>query len=183
MVGITLLGLGPGDPAKITREAWDVLNSTGEIWLRTRLHPTVAGFPASLIVHSFDDLYDKSDSFDEVYSGIVDKVLELGQRPEGVVYAVPGDPFLAEATCPVIAQRAHNIGLPVKIVSGLSFLEPVFAALGLDPYPRLTLAGRVGTEPGTYSGLPTGYSCTDCPDILPYGGRGSQDDPQCHLPG
>ena len=29
--------------------------------------------------------------------------------------------------------------LPLKIVSGLSFLEPVFAALGLDPYPRLVL--------------------------------------------
>ena len=25
MPGITLLGLGPGDPAKLTREAWDVL--------------------------------------------------------------------------------------------------------------------------------------------------------------
>ena len=65
--------------------------------------------------------------------------MELGQRPKGVVYAVPGDPFLAEATCPAIAQRARAAGLPLKIVSGLSFLEPVFAALGLDPYPRLSL--------------------------------------------
>jgi tetrapyrrole methylase family protein / MazG family protein len=139
MVGITLLGLGPGDPAKLTRAAWDVLGSIGEIWLRTKQHPTVAALPASLTIHSFDDLYDTSDSFDEVYSAIIDRVLELGQRPEGVVYAVPGDPFLAEATCPVIAQRARADGLPLKIVSGLSFLEPVFAALGLDPYPRLTL--------------------------------------------
>ncbi|MGA2490456.1 MAG: nucleoside triphosphate pyrophosphohydrolase [Anaerolineales bacterium] len=140
MTGITLLGLGPGDPAKLTREAWDVLGSIGEIWLRTKQHPIVAGLPVSLRVYSFDDLYDNSDSFDEVYAGIVKKVLELGQRPEGVVYAVPGDPFLAEATCPVIAQRARDAGLPLKIVSGLSFLEPVFTALGLDPYPRLTLA-------------------------------------------
>jgi tetrapyrrole methylase family protein / MazG family protein len=139
MAGITLLGLGPGDPAKITREAWDVLNSINEIWLRTRQHPTLAGFPAALVVYSFDDLYDVSDSFDEVYAAIVDKILELGQRPEGVVYAVPGDPFLAEATCPAIAQRARAAGLSLRIVSGLSFLEPVFAALGLDPYPRLTL--------------------------------------------
>jgi tetrapyrrole methylase family protein/MazG family protein len=139
MSGITLLGLGPGDPAKLTREAWDVLGSVDEIWLRTKQYPTVAGFPNSLNVHSFDDLYDGSDSFDEVYSAIVDKILELGQRPEGVVYAVPGDPFMAEATCPLIAQRARTAGLPLKIVSGLSFLEPVFTALGLDPYPRLAL--------------------------------------------
>ena len=139
MSGIILLGLGPGDPAKLTREAWDVLNSVGEIWLRTKQHPTVAGLPASVKVHSFDNLYESSDAFEEVYTAIVEKVLELGQRPEGVVYAVPGDPFLAEATCPVIAQRARTESLPLKIVSGLSFLEPVFAALGLDPYPRLTL--------------------------------------------
>jgi tetrapyrrole methylase family protein/MazG family protein len=139
MSGITLLGLGPGDPAKLTREAWDVLGSIDEIWLRTKQHPTVAGLPVSIKVHSFDDLYDTSDSFESVYSAIVDKVLELGRLPEGVVYAVPGDPFLAEATCPVIAQRAQIAGLPLRIVSGLSFLEPVFAALGLDPYPHLTL--------------------------------------------
>jgi tetrapyrrole methylase family protein / MazG family protein len=139
MPGITLLGLGPGDPAKLTREAWEVLGSAGEIWLRTRQHPVVAGLPASLKIHSFDDLYENGDSFEDVYSGIVEKVLELGRQPEGVVYAVPGDPFLAEATCPAIAQRARNAGMPVRIVSGVSFLEPVFAALGLDPYPRLTL--------------------------------------------
>jgi tetrapyrrole methylase family protein / MazG family protein len=139
MPGITLLGLGPGDPAKLTREAWDVLASVDELWLRTRQHPTLAGLPASLKAHSFDDLYDAGDSFEAVYAAIVEKVLELGARAQGVVYAVPGDPFLAEATCPAIAQRARLAGLPVRIVSGLSFLEPVFAALGLDPYPRLSL--------------------------------------------
>jgi tetrapyrrole methylase family protein/MazG family protein len=139
MSGITLLGLGPGDPGKLTRAAWDVLGSVDEIWLRTRQHPAVAGLPASVEIHSFDELYENGDSFEEVYAAIVEKVLELGQRPEGVVYAVPGDPFLAEATCPAIAQRARAANLSLKIVSGLSFLEPVFAALGLDPYPRLSL--------------------------------------------
>lgn len=139
MPGITLLGLGPGDPAKLTREAWEVLSSAGEIWLRTRQHPTVDGLPSTATVHSFDELYDQSDDFESVYATIVDKIMELGQRPEGVVYAVPGDPFVAEATCPEIARRCRTLNLPLKIVSGLSFLEPVFAALGLDPYPRMVM--------------------------------------------
>jgi tetrapyrrole methylase family protein / MazG family protein len=139
MNGITLLGLGPGDPSKLTREAWDVLTSADEIWLRTNQHPTVAGLPSTLETHSFDDLYEEGDSFEEVYTAIVDKVLEMGRNPQGVIYAVPGDPFVAEATCPEIARRARSEGLPLKIVSGLTFLEPVFAALGLDPYPRLVL--------------------------------------------
>jgi tetrapyrrole methylase family protein / MazG family protein len=139
MPGITLLGLGPGDPAKLTREAWEVLDSAGELWLRTKEHPTVAGLPSALKVHSFDELYEDGESFDDVYAAIVAKVLELGQRPFGVVYGVPGDPFVAEATCPVIAQHARAGGIPLRIVNGVSFLEPVFAALGLDPYPRMTL--------------------------------------------
>jgi len=47
MPGITLLGLGPGDPSQLPRAAWEVLNSAGEIWLRTNQHPTLAGFPES----------------------------------------------------------------------------------------------------------------------------------------
>ncbi|MBN2388977.1 MAG: nucleoside triphosphate pyrophosphohydrolase [Anaerolineales bacterium] len=139
MPGITLLGLGPGDPAQLTRQAWEVLASIDEIWLRTAQHPSVKGFPAALKVHSFDQLYEEGQSFEAVYAAIVEKVIALGQRPGGVVYAVPGDPFVAEATGPEIARRCRATGLPLTIVSGLSFLEPAFAALGLDPYPRLTL--------------------------------------------
>ncbi|MBI1856617.1 MAG: nucleoside triphosphate pyrophosphohydrolase, partial [Chloroflexi bacterium] len=102
-------------------------------------HPTVNGLPSALKVHSFDDLYEDGDSFDEVYAAITKKILELGRRDEGVTYAVPGHPFVAEATCPEIARLARDAGLAVRIVEALSFLEPTFSALGLDPYPRLTL--------------------------------------------
>ncbi len=139
MPGITLLGLGPGDPARVTREGWDVLTSAGEVWLRTRQHPAVAALPASVQIQSFDELYESGESFEDVYAAIIDKVLELGQRPAGVIYAVPGDPFVADATCPAIVEKAHAAGLPVRIVNGVSFLEPILSALGLDPYPQLTL--------------------------------------------
>jgi tetrapyrrole methylase family protein/MazG family protein len=139
MSGITLLGLGPGDPAQLTREAWDVLSKADEVWLRTKQHPAVRGLPPKAKIHSFDDLYENGEDFGSVYAAIVEKVLELGGRPQGVIYAVPGSPFVAEATGPEIARRARSLGLPLKIVSGLSFLEPVFASLGLDPFPRLVL--------------------------------------------
>jgi tetrapyrrole methylase family protein/MazG family protein len=92
-----------------------------------------------VVLHSFDELYEDGESFDQVYESIVDRVLELGRRPGGVVYAVPGHPFVAEATCPKIARLARDEGLAIRVVEGLSFLEPTFSALGLDPYPRLTL--------------------------------------------
>ena len=156
--GITILGLGPGDPGQLTRTAWEHINGLSEIVLRTRQHPTVAGFPASLQVHSFDDLYDSADSFEAVYEGIVKEVLNLGRRPEGVTYAVPGHPFVAEATGPEIVRRAREEGLAVRVIEGISFLEPVFSALEIDPYPNLVLVdaldlGRLHT-PGFPPDMP-----------------------------
>jgi tetrapyrrole methylase family protein/MazG family protein len=137
--GITLLGLGPGDADLLTREAWQLLESSTEIYLRTRQHPLVASLPGNLQIHSFDDLYETAETFDAIYERIIERVLELGRRPQGVVYAVPGHPFIAEATSPEIARRARREGLPVQVVAGLSFMEPVFTALGLDPYPQTAL--------------------------------------------
>lgn len=137
--GITLLGLGPGDPGLLTRQAWEALEGASEIYLRTRQHPTVAGFPKSWRVRSFDRLYRAGQTFEEVYERIAARVLELGRRPQGVVYAVPGHPFVAEATCPEIARRARAAGIPLRVVEGLSFLEAVFAALETDPFPHTNL--------------------------------------------
>ncbi len=136
---ITILGLGPGDPHLLTRQAWQVLNEATEIYLRTRQHPTVDGFPPHLTAHSFDHLYEKAESFEALYREIVDRVLGLGQRPGGVVYAVPGDPYIAEATSPEIVRQARSRGISVQIVAGISFVEPVCAALGVDPLPQAAL--------------------------------------------
>jgi tetrapyrrole methylase family protein/MazG family protein len=136
---ITLLGLGPGDPQLLTQEAALVLQNTPEVYLRTRQHPSVAGFPSSLQVHSFDDLYDQLPTFEEVYAQIIEQVLKLGRRSQGVVYAVPGHPYIAEATCIEIARRAHLEALPVRVIQGLSFIEPTLTALNLDPLPHLTI--------------------------------------------
>jgi tetrapyrrole methylase family protein/MazG family protein len=139
MPGIILLGLGPGEVGQLTRQAWDWLNSIQELYLRTLHHPVVEGLPKSLIVKSFDDFYKKSDCFEEVYQQIIVRVIALGQREEGVTYAVPGHPFVAEATCPAIYHKARKINLPVRVIEGISFLEPMFSALELDPFPRLVL--------------------------------------------
>jgi tetrapyrrole methylase family protein/MazG family protein len=137
--GITLLGLGPGNPQHLTRDAWQVLESSAEVWLRTRQHPVVQGLSQAVRLFSFDDLYETSADFGEVYASIVSRILELGRRPKGVVYAVPGHPFVAEATGPEIARRARAEGIPLRVVEGLSFLEPVFTALDLDPFAGTAL--------------------------------------------
>lgn len=137
--GITILGLGPGGADLLTRQAWDWLEHAGEVYVRTRQHPAIAELPDGLQIHSFDAVYDQSERFEEVYERITEEVIRLGQRPTGVTYAVPGHPFVAEATTPEIVRRAKAIGLPVTVIEGLSFIEPVCTALKIDPFPHLTL--------------------------------------------
>jgi tetrapyrrole methylase family protein/MazG family protein len=137
--GITLLGLGPGSPDLLTRQAWMILESAPEIYLRTRQHPAVAEFPAQVKVHSFETLFDPDASISSISERIVEMVLELGRRPQGVLYAVPGHPLIAETTGTEIAFRARAIGLPLKVIEGLSFLEPVFSALEQSPMPQTVL--------------------------------------------
>ncbi len=136
MSAITLLGLGPGDPDLLTRQAWQVLTQADEIYLRTGQHPTVDGFPPGLRVNTFDHLYQQEETFPQVYARIVEEILRLGKRPQGVIYAVPGHPFVAEATSPEIARRARAEGIPLSVIEGISFLEPTFSALGVDPLPH-----------------------------------------------
>jgi len=137
--GITIVGLGPGDPNKLTLEAQQVLQEAREIYLRTRHHSTVAALPASSSLHFFDYLYETKETFAEVYDEIARRILELSQRPEGVVYAVPGHPLVGEESVQRVLTLAKREGISVRIVEGLSFVEPVLTCLGLDALDGLQI--------------------------------------------
>jgi tetrapyrrole methylase family protein/MazG family protein len=121
---ITLLGLGPGNPKHLTQEAVQLLESISEIHLRTIQHPAIAGFPSSLKFIALM-IFTPSPSFEYVYAQIVDRVLELARRHQGVVHAVPGHPLVAEATCPGSYAKCSH-GISVRIVDGLAFRTNIF---------------------------------------------------------
>jgi len=137
--GVILLGLGPGDPRLLTREAWDVIGNCTEIWLRTSLHPAVEALPGNIHLRSFDELYDACESFEALYQQIVDEVIQEAKKPGGIVYATPGHPFVAETTGIEIARRARQEKIPLRVIDGMSFLEPVLTALELDIFPHTVM--------------------------------------------
>jgi tetrapyrrole methylase family protein/MazG family protein len=100
--------------------------------LRTLHHPVVAELPGSVTLHAFDEVYEASETFAAVYAEIATRVLELGHREQGVVYAVPGHPLVGEATVTQILAMSQDADVAVRIVDGLSFVEPSLTALGLD---------------------------------------------------
>lgn len=141
--GIYLVGLGPGNPNQLTLEAWEILNAADEIWLRTEHHPTVAKIPRKTKLHTFDAIYEAAESFSAVYEKITAEVLRLADERPYVVYAVPGHPFVAEEAAVRIAEQAAEKGIVCKVVEGLSFLEPTFSALKVDPFPEMVITDAV----------------------------------------
>ena len=137
---ITILGLGPGNPAALTRQAWNLLSEADEVYLRTARHPTVAHLPSHLTLHSFDELYETLEGFRAVYETMAERVVALGRRPQGVLYAVPGHPLVGESSVARILQAARKVGQDVRVVDGLSFIEPVLGLLDIDGLHGLQLA-------------------------------------------
>ncbi|MGI8549494.1 MAG: MazG family protein, partial [Dehalococcoidia bacterium] len=131
-MSITVVGLGPGAAGDLTLEARHVLEEAGTVWLRTRIHPVVAELPATTVLRDFDHYYEAAADFAEVYERICADLERMG-RSEEIVYAVPGHPLVGEATVRRLLERSRDGGPSVRIVAGLSFLEPVCTALGLDP--------------------------------------------------
>jgi tetrapyrrole methylase family protein/MazG family protein len=136
---IIILGLGPGDPELLTVKASRVLNDSQEVYSRTIDHPTIRGLSEEIRIHSFDHLYQEEISFSEVYERISSEIISLAKTSPGVVYAVPGDPFIAEDTPSLIISKAKESGLLVEVIPGVSFLEPAFSALDKDPLPLTSI--------------------------------------------
>ena len=136
---LTIIGLGPGSPKDLTREAWEVLSQLDEVWLRTTHHPVVRSLPAGLDVHSFDHLYEAAETFEDVYAQITTQILSLAERSQGVAYAVPGHPLMGESTVTRILSATMDQDIPIQIVAGLSFLEPSLTALAYDALDGLQI--------------------------------------------
>jgi tetrapyrrole methylase family protein/MazG family protein len=135
---LTILGLGPGEIDDLTRRAWNALESAQAIYLRTAQHPCVPHLPNQANLHSFDSLYEAAVKFEDVYDGIVARVLEA-VRSGDVVYAVPGDPFVGEATTPRLIAGANAAAIPVEVIHGISFIEPMLRHAGIDAIDNLQI--------------------------------------------
>ena len=139
---ITIVGLGPGGAGMLTVEAREALSAAREVWVRTARHPIVDEL-SEIAWKPMDSFYEQADDFSEVYKAIAAEVLRLAERPEGVCYAVPGSPRVGESTVPQILSGAEKRGLEVRIIEGLSFIEPILGALGVDALEGLYVSDAV----------------------------------------
>lgn len=125
---INVVGLGSTSAKDLTLEAVKIMENGNKNFLRTERHEALSFFEENKINYeSFDYLYDEMKSFDEVYNKIVEILIEES-KDEDINYFVPGTPLVAEKTVKLLIEKA----IKIKIINGISFIEPVLAAVGRD---------------------------------------------------
>ncbi|MGI9616437.1 MAG: MazG nucleotide pyrophosphohydrolase domain-containing protein [Acidimicrobiales bacterium] len=127
---VTVCGLGPGGHDRLTAETRNVLAGTPHRFVRTLRHPT-ADLDELAGAVSFDDVYERADTFDDVYREIAETVAAAAiGSDEPVVYAVPGSPLILERS---VQRLLADDRLDVTLLPAISFLDDVWARLALDP--------------------------------------------------
>lgn len=127
MSRVVVVGLGPAGPELLTTEATAAIERIPHRFLRTRRHPAAVAVPDAT---SFDDRYERADSMDAVYRGIVDDLAAAAAEHGAVLYAVPGSPTVAEHTVELL--RADD-RVEVTVLASVSFLDLAWDRLGVDP--------------------------------------------------
>lgn len=130
MVGrITIVGLGPAGPELVTPQTLDAIRRSSRHFLRTRRHPAAEVVPDGV---SFDSVYDRADSFADVYLEIADTLIGEAAT-EDLVYAVPGSPLVLEHTVELLRQAAASRRVEIELLPAMSFLDVAWSRLEVDP--------------------------------------------------
>ena len=130
---VVVVGLGPAGVDLMLPVARSAFERVPHRFVRTRRHPAAEQLDAAgLAFESFDALYDAADSFADLYPAIVERLVAAARTHGEIVYAVPGNPGVAERTVPLLRAAAGR-DLEVEVVPGLSFLDLAWARLGRDP--------------------------------------------------
>jgi tetrapyrrole methylase family protein/MazG family protein len=169
----------------LSLQALDALRGATCVVVRTARHPAVEAFPQHGIRYTAcDDFYETHDAFEAVYRAIVQRVLHYAETTD-VVYAVPGDPMVAEQTVRMLlAESDARDDLQVQVLPALGVLNLITGCLRLDPgegmvvadarNPQLRLEGEAPTpaEVDAYHGaaalnttLPTVWLQVDTPMV------------------
>src|SRR5947209_6007601 len=127
MATVVVGGLGPAGPELLTASVVEAIERIPHRYVRTTRHPAAVAVPEG---HSFDEVYERAASFEEVYAEIVDGLAEAAVVSGEVLYVVPGSPLVAERTVELLLGDDR---VDVDLVPGLSFLDLAWARLGVDP--------------------------------------------------
>ncbi len=140
MGSIKVVGMGPGDFGSMTVESWETIQKASRLILRTAIHPTAEEMARrGISFSSYDEKYEKAENFETLYAFIANDLIAKARAGEDIVYVVPGSPLVAERTVVLLREQAEKENIPLTVLPGMSFAEPLCARLGIDPVEGLLI--------------------------------------------
>jgi tetrapyrrole methylase family protein / MazG family protein len=126
---VRVVGLGPSTAEHITERTSHLIRESAVVRFRTAVHPSALHFGE---VESYDEFYERANSFDELYGEIAEDLARLARESPDreVLYVVPGSPVVAERTVELLRERDDIVVLTEPAVS---VIDVACAALGRDP--------------------------------------------------
>lgn len=133
---IYIVGYGVnGDLSGMTIEAYSIIKAASRIYCRMDCDPIFQELrrlgkkPISL----YRIYRRKSFQYKEVYEVIAHFLSKELEKHTKIVYLVPGHPLVCESPTEEIIKLSKKGDFEVELVSGVSFMEAIFAKLGFDP--------------------------------------------------
>lgn len=144
---ITVIGLGAADFDQMQMGVYKKIKAAKKLFVRTEDHPVLADLRAEGVEFTtFDAVYEKHDTFAPVYKEIAESLIAAAAQ-EPVMYAVPGHPLVAEQTVQHLIEADNEGRIQLTIEGGQSFLDPIFAALKIDPIEGFQLLDGTSMSP------------------------------------
>lgn len=143
---VVVVGLGPAGLDMMLPLARAEFERIRTRYVRTARHPAVEDLAAlGIDFSSFDAAYESAPDFDGLYASIVAAVVDAAMTSGEVVYAVPGNPGVAERTVGLLRASPD---VDVVVHPGLSFVDLAWTRLGRDPMTGVHVVDAQDFVPG-----------------------------------
>lgn len=141
-----IVGLGPGSIDSLTLGTVKLIKKH-PLFLRTKMHPTVEYLNEIEKEYiSYDEIYENEETFKDVYETIKEDVINQYKKYGEIVYAVPGNPLVAEKTVSLLINYLKEKKLAYKIYSAVSFIDVILEELEIDPIDGLMIIDALNIE-------------------------------------
>lgn len=145
---LIIVGLGPGSYDQITLGTLEKIKNADKLFLRTAKHPAAEYLrKLGLQYTTFDKIYEESSTFEEVYDTIAREIIDIAEKYNNIVYAVPGNPLVAEKSVECILKFSReNVDINLEIIPAMSFIDVVINELKIDPVYGLKIIDALSID-------------------------------------
>lgn len=138
MSTIQIIGLGAGTTEDLTVGAYNALSEKIPAFARTDRHPIINELRENMHIESFDNYFEKYETFDEVYEKMTLKLVEMSKKYGKINYCTAGSPYYGDIVTKKLINE-YKSEINTIIIDGMSFLDKCLKLSGYADYNNIVI--------------------------------------------